>query len=121
MNKYINGNMFQKSLIQQTLEYNSTLESFKKALTDICESYVVKGNVFGIYMGTPVEIHNGYFVVEAEVNSIQEAIKEMDSLTKCVRINEDKFQVGTVHNHFNTICESENTIIDIENQCELDR
>ena len=112
--------MFQKSIIQQQLEFNAILERFKQSLSNLMESYVVNGNVFG-WQGKPVEIETGYFVVESEKDNLQDAIREMNSLNKCIRIVENKtFQVGTVSRYI-TECAVDAKVLDIENQIFVER
>ena len=112
--------MFQKSIIQQQLEYNSILEKFKHSLASLLESYNINGNVFG-WQGKPVEFETGYFVVESEKDNLQDAIREMTSLDKCIRIVENKtFQVGTV-THYISECAPDAKVLDIENQFFVER
>jgi hypothetical protein len=118
--KFPNANHFHKSLIQQQMEYNAIIENFKNSLASLVESYTIKGNVFGCPQGKPVEFETGYFVVEAEKDNLQDAIREMTSLDKCIRIEEEKFQVGVV-NHYLSECALDKTVIDIENQVVVER
>ena len=113
MNKIYNANMWQKSAIQQQLEYNNAVGIFKNTLNTLMEHYVIKDNVFGYIHGKPAEVNEGYFVVDCEKDNLQDAIKEMDGLRKYVRILENKkFQVGTVHTHYNE-CDSNKEIFEI--------
>jgi len=112
--------MFHKSLIQQQMEYNTIVENFKNNLASLMENYTIKGNVFGCPQGMPIEIEQGYFVVEVEHDNLQDAIREMTSLNKCIRINEEKFQVGTVKRYLSE-CALDKTVIDIENQVVVER
>lgn len=122
MTKFPNANMFHKSLIQQHLEYNAIVEGFKNSLANLVESYAINGNVFGHQRGKTVEFETGYFVVEAEKDNLQDAIKEMTSLDKCIRISEGstKFEVGEV-NHYLSECALDKKVIDIENQTYIER
>jgi hypothetical protein len=120
MTKFPNANMFQKSIIPQQLEYNAMVEKFKQCLANLVESYNVNGNVFG-WQGKPVEFETGYFVVESEKDNLQDAIREMSSLDKCIRIVENKiFQVGTVV-HYISECAPDAKVLDIENQIFVER
>lgn len=121
-NSHINANMWQKSLIQQIMERNTTINEFKRILERLTESYTVKNNTFGIIHGAISEINNGYFVVEKECDDLESSIKEMNGdLNKCIRIIENqKYQVGS---WYKTIleCPQEHTVFDIENQIQFDR
>lgn len=121
-NSFNNANMWQKSMIQQILEHNAVLDSFKKTLESLSSQYNINDNVFGIIHGLPSEIHNGYFVIEHECEDLQSAIKEMNGdLTKCIRIVENnKYQVGSWNKSI-LECATDKTIIDIENQIQLER
>jgi len=113
--------MFTKSLIQQQLEFNSIVENFKHSLASLVESYMINGNVFGCPQGKPVEMESGYFIIEAEKDNLQDAIREMNSLNKCIRIVENKtFQVGTVV-HYITECAPDAKVLDIETQSMVER
>jgi len=112
--------MFQKSIIQQQLEYNAIVEKFKQSLASLLESYNINGNVFG-WQGKPVEFETGYFVIESEKDNLQDAIREMTSLDKCIRIVDNKvFQVGTV-THYISECALDAKVLDIENQIFVER
>ena len=82
-NSFNNANMWQKSMIQQILEHNAVLDSFKKTLESLSSQYNISDNIFGIIHGLPSEIHNGYFVIEHECEDLQYLV----SITKIV-INE---------------------------------
>jgi len=110
----LNANMNCKSLIQLQLERNQIVENFKHSLANITEQYTVNGNVFGIMYGKPYEKTSGYFVVESEKDELQEAIKEMDSLDKYIRIVENKYQVGEVYSRLSDCPEGK--VVDIETQ-----
>lgn len=112
--------MSQKSLIQLVLEQNNMIERFKKSINSLLESYTIKGNVFGIRQGNPYEFQSGYFVIESESDNLQDAIREMKNINSCIRIVENKFQTGSVHNYI-TECGTDKKVIDIENQTEVIR
>lgn len=119
-NGTLNANMSQKSLIQLVLEQNNMIERFKKSINSLLESYTIKGNVFGIRQGNPYEFQSGYFVIESESDNLQDAIREMKNINSCIRIVENKFQIGSVHNYI-TECDTDKKVIDIENQTEVIR
>lgn len=115
-----NAHMWQKSLIQQIMEQNASIENFKNTLNNLMESYTINGNVFGCKNGQPVEVHSGYFVVECEKNNLQEAIREINDSSQYIRIIENKiFQVGNISQYFSN-CDSDKVIIDIETQSIID-
>ena len=118
MNNYKNGNMYQKSLIQQILEFNETLCRFKKSINDILESYTVKNNVFSFYNNELKEVTEGYFIVESTHDNLQDAIREVNNFSKCIRIIENKeFQVGIVTNNYSEI--GNNKAVDLDTQTEI--
>ncbi len=118
MNNYKNGNMYQKSLIQQIMEFNDALCRFKKSISDILESYTVKNNVFSFYNNKLNEITEGYFVIESEHDNLQDAIREIDNFSKCIRVVENKvFQVGTITNNYSEI--GNNKAIDISTETKI--
>lgn len=114
-NRFQNANMSQKSLIQVVLERNAMIEKLKHSINTILESYNIEGNVFGIRQGQPYEFQTGYFVVENESDSLQEAIQNMTSLNSCIRIDGNKFQTGNVYNYI-TECDANKPTIDIDTQ-----
>lgn len=119
--KYQNANMYQKSIIQQHLEYNAIVEGFKKSLNSLMEQYTIQDNVFGCPNGVPSEYNTGYFVIEHECDNLQDAIRELTSLDKCIRIIENqKFQVGSF-NRYITECKSDDKVFDIENKTIVER
>lgn len=121
MIKTKNANMFQKSIIQQYLEFNAVLENFKDSLNKLMEDYTIKGNVFGCPQGHLLEITNGYFVVESEKDNIQDAIREMNNLNKYIRIvDNERFQVGTITNYLSE-CANGLPVIDIEYQTNIEQ
>lgn len=115
MKSIVNGNMFQKSIIQQILENNTALNTFKNYLNNLLESYTIQDNVF-IYSNNKIyECETGYMVIDSEHDNLQDAIREMKSLNDCIRIIDNKtFQTGHI---VNRLYEGENNkIFDIENQ-----
>lgn len=118
MNNYNNGNMYQKSLIQQIMEFNETLGRFKKSINDILEAYTVKNNVFSFCNNKLKEITEGYFIIESTHDNLQDAIREINSFSKCIRILENKeFQVGSITNNYSEI--GNNKAIDLDTQTEI--
>jgi len=110
-----NGNMFQKSVIQRIMEFNTTLTYFKKSLTELLEKYDIKNNTFSFVGGKLNDVSTGYFLVEAEKDNLSDIIKEVKDFSMCVRIVENtKFQVGHVYDMYSKINESNKEIIDLE-------
>lgn len=115
-----NGNMFQKSMIQQIMEQNAAVNSFKASLEDILEKYTVVANAFAFRNNKTVEINEGYMVVDAEVDNLYDAIKEMKDFSYCIRIIENKtFQVGHLVQFASD--GGDNRVIDLDNQTEVMR
>lgn len=120
MNTIKNGNMWQKSAIQQIMEFNTALGSFKKNINDILESYSVNGNVFAYQNNKLTDVESGYFVIESIHDNLQDAIREINNFSKCIRIVENnEFQVGHVVQLSSEI--GDNKAIDIETQTEIIR
>lgn len=114
MNNYKNGNMYQKSLIQQITEFNEALGYFKKSINDIMETYTINGNVFSFRGGKLNEITSGYFIIESTHDNLQDAIRNINNFSKCIRIVENKkFQVGSITNKFSDIQDNDD-VVDLE-------
>ena len=119
--KVQNANMYQKSIIQQHLEHNNTIERFKNTLNTLMEQYTIQDNVFGCPNGVPSEYNTGYFVIEHECDNLQDAIRELSSLDKCIHIIENqKFQVGSFHRYISD-CNPDSKVFDIENKTIVER
>jgi hypothetical protein len=90
--------MYTKSLIQQYREIHNIKESVTEKLTSLMEAYNVKDNIFRVDNLTPVEVEKGYFIPSQTFSSIDEAVKNMDIVRDCVRIQENKtFTVGRTY------------------------
>lgn len=90
--------MYTKSLIQQHREILNIKESVTDKLSGLMESYIVKDNIFMIENLIPVEVEKGYFVPHSTYDNISEAIKNMDIIKDCVRIQENKtFTIGRTY------------------------
>lgn len=90
--------MYTKSLIQQHREISNIKESVTDKLTDLMDNYMVKDNIFMIENLIPVEVESGYFVPHITYDNISEAIKNMDIVRDCVRIQENKtFTIGRIY------------------------
>lgn len=105
--------MTTKSNIQIAIEQENIKNRFKHTLSNLVESYTVKGNVFAIdYRKIPVEVSNGYFVEEKEFDNLNDLIKEMQ-LTQAVSINENKFILGHIEQQLSN-CDENAKVLDIE-------
>ena len=94
--------MYTKSLIQQHREILNIKESVTDKLSNLMDSYMVKDNIFMIENLIPVEVEKGYFVPHATYDTIIEAVKNMDIVRDCVRIQENKtFTIGRT---YKTLC-----------------
>jgi len=90
--------MYTKSLIQQHREILNIKESVTDKLSDLIDNYMVKDNIFMIENLIPVEVETGYFVPHSTYDTISEAIKNMDIVRDCVRIQENKtFTIGRTY------------------------
>lgn len=90
--------MYTKSLIQQYREILNIKESVTDKLSDLMDNYIVKDNIFMIKNLIPVEIEGGYFVPHSTYDTISEAVKNMDIVRDCVRIQENKtFTIGRTY------------------------
>lgn len=90
--------MYTKSLIQQHREILNIKESVTDKLSDLMDSYIVKDNIFMIENLIPVEVESGYFVPHSTYDAISEAIKNMDIVRDCVRIQDNKtFTIGRTY------------------------
>ena len=102
-----------KSKIQLIKEAFEIKESFRKGLVTLMDKYLIEDSVLS-FDGTKIRDHkNGYFVVETEYSSIEEAMKEFD-LGNSVRIIENQiFQVGKTYDKLSSIKDKDHKIIDI--------
>lgn len=90
--------MYTKSLIQQYREIHNIKESVTEKLISLMEAYNVKDNIFRVDNLTPIEVEKGYFIPSQTFNSIDEAVKNMDIVRDCVRIQDNKtFTVGRTY------------------------
>lgn len=90
--------MYTKSLIQQYREIHNIKESVTEKLNDLMEAYNVKDNIFRVENLIPVEVEKGYFIPAVVFSSIDEAVKNMDIVRDCVRIQDNKtFTIGRTY------------------------
>lgn len=100
-----------KSNIQLVRENLAIKESFKQRLIDLMNDYIIEDSYFNISTG---EWSNGYFVVEHEYASIDDAINNMTN-DQTIRIIENKrFQIGKRYGKLSELSvENDRKIIDI--------
>lgn len=101
----------QIQLIRENLEMKS---NFKNAIENILEKYNIKDNIF-TWNGWLTEPTRGYFVVNEEVEDLNEAISKGDAIRI---IENNKFQAGIIYFNIND-CPKDKTIINIENLQEI--
>lgn len=103
-----------KSNIQLIRESLAIKEGFRESISNIMDKYTIEDSVFtwrnGLY-----ECTDGYFEVISEHTSLDEAIKNVTcTLTSGIRvINNEQFQVGTVHNRISE-CDNSNKVFDLK-------
>lgn len=111
-----NRYMYTKSIIQQKAEIINAKNNFKQSLEQLMEKFNIEDSVF-VYAGNVTgmkEIVEGYFVIDAEYDNINEAMSECDINTMGIRIIEnDKFQVGKIHTLI-TECEKDKKVFDLK-------
>lgn len=108
--------MYTKSIIQQKAEIINAKNNFKQSLEQLIEKFDIEDSVF-VYAGNVAgmkEIVEGYFVIDAEYDNINEAMSSCDITTMGIRIIEnDKFQVGKI-NALITECEKDKKVFDLK-------
>lgn len=105
--------MYTKSLIQQHREILNIKESVIDKLSDLMDSYIVKDNIFMIENLIPVEVEGGYFVPYSTYDTISEAVKNMDIVRDCIRVQENKtFTIGRIYKTLSE-CSEYSQIFDI--------
>lgn len=101
-------------LVKEALQYR---ESFKESLSSLVNKYMVENSTFS-FNGSLKEEVKGYFVVEGEYSSLDEA---MGNLTpgQLVRVVEnEKFQIGSVSEKLSNTS-NEKTVIDLSTGKEI--
>lgn len=108
--------MYTKSVIQQKAEIINAKNDFKQSLEQLMEKYNIEDSVF-VYAGNNIgtqEVVEGYFVIDAEYDNINEAMSECDINSMGIRIIENKnFQVGKIHNLISE-CEENKKVFDLK-------
>jgi hypothetical protein len=91
--------MYTKSIIQQTVENLKIKENFKQGIESLMNKYIIEDSVFVIKNNSVYEAVDGYFTVEDEFSTLQEAISKCDINIMGVRvINSERFQIGNLCN-----------------------
>lgn len=104
--------MYTKSKIQMIKESLALSEGFKSELVDLMNKYTVEDSVF-VYNQHIMEYTSGYFTVDGEYKTIDEAIRNCNINDSGIRIiNNETFQVGKIHK-FLSECGEEKPILDI--------
>ena len=105
--------MYTKSIIQQTIEKLHEKDSFRIAIENLMNKYIIEDSVFVFRKGYMKEVVEGYFETTAEYDNLAEAISDCDPYTMAIRVTGDKFQVGVVHNKISECLENKN-IFDLQ-------
>lgn len=101
-------------LVKEALQYK---ESFKECLSDLVNKYMVENSTFS-FNGSLKEEVNGYFVVENEYNTLDEAMSNFTP-GQLVRVVENKkFQIGTVSEKLSNTS-NEKIVIDLSTGSEV--
>lgn len=104
--------MYTKSIIQQTVEAIRAKDNFRTALEQLMEKYNIEDSVFVMKNGFLNEAVDGYFVVENNYESLDEAVSACDMRTMGIRILGGIFQTGKIHNRISE-CESGKKVFDL--------
>ena len=98
--------MYTKSIIQQTVEAMHVKSNFKAAIESLMEKYNIEDSVFVLKNGFLHEAVTGYFAVEADFTSLDEAVSACDVNTMGIRVMGDNFQTGKLHNTISECAEN---------------
>jgi hypothetical protein len=104
--------MYTKSIIQQKVEDLKVKDNFRTAIEQLLEKYNIEDSVFTMRNGFLHEVVEGYFVVENNFDSLDEAVSSCDLRTMGVRVLGGVFQIGKLHNRISE-CESEKKVFDL--------
>lgn len=108
----MNANMTTKSKIQLIKESIEIKEAFKNRINELMEKYNIVDNIFVSKSGKTFEALDGYFVINNEYESFDEAMKDFDN-GMAIRIeNNEKFTTGQLYEHL-TDCPENSKILDI--------
>ena len=115
--------MYTKSLIQQQMELEAAVFEMKNFIKGIDNKFDVEDAVFGFDPFTRKldEITEGYFGVINTYDTIDEALRNLDSINQCLHIvrteNGHTYTVGTVAAHISDLTEGQ--VMDIETLKEI--
>lgn len=104
--------MYTKSIIQQRIEAFQIKNDFRLALENLMNKYTIDDSVF-VYNNGLKEIVEGYFIENGEYTDLATAISECDVNTMGIRVVENKFYIGSIHNKISE-CEDNKPIFDIK-------
>lgn len=105
--------MYTKSIIQQTVEALKVKDNFRAGIQSLMDKYIIEDSVFVLKNGFVHEVVNGYFAVENEYDSLQEAISACNIANMGIRVmNSEKFQTGKLHQNL-VECEEGKKVFDL--------
>ena len=104
--------MFTKSKIQQILEARKAKNQFIESLQYIMEKYNIEDSIFS-YSGKLTEVTKGYFEINENYSSLQEAVNNYEPGMGIRIMNNKTFQLGNIHT-FISECDKNKTIMDID-------
>jgi hypothetical protein len=104
--------MYTKSIIQQAVESLRAKDNFRVAIEQLMEKYNIEDSVFVMKNGFLHEVVEGYFAVEGNYESLNEAVADCDMRTMGVRVLGGIFQTGKIHNRISE-CESGKKVFDL--------
>lgn len=82
------------SLIQEMIDTTNAIGEFKNQIRQLNEKYDIEQETFGIFSNgwtaTPAKIHEGYMKVRNEFNTLEEALKDFNSITDVLYIVDSK-------------------------------
>lgn len=88
------------SLIQEKIDNDNIINNFKTEMLSLNERYNIEQESFGFaYVNnkwTPSRIHEGYMKIRNEFSTLEEALKDFNSITDIVYIvDEDTIYTGS--------------------------
>lgn len=95
--------MYNKSLIQQSIEYNAQVYTIKKYIRDLDEHYDVENAVFGYDHAARKldELVEGYMDIDGVYDTVDEALENLSTVDQCVQITRTEnghiYRLGTYH------------------------
>ena len=100
-----------KSNIQLIQEALKVKENFKASIENLMDKYLIEDSVF-VWKGSLYESTKGYFEVDGEYESLNEAIKVWNPMQSIRVIGNKKFQLGSVKKYI-TECKEDAQVFDI--------